>query len=1631
VNQKLEKKSSTVTWRLSLRLTLSFAILIGAMIGVAWLATVQSYRTERQFEDLSNENHDEQLARQILNYSNINARILMETFTTNDSNQLNVFLKRRDENSKIIDEMINEMSLSREAQGESDLVALIQKRREVYRTNYLAALNVLREGQPEQARTLMVATVLPELTQYHDAVNQYISFQRRRIDEIQAGHSAATAQARRQTLLLISILVLTAGGIAIFVAINTGRHIARRRLAEEAFQAAHRELEDRIAERTAELRAANQQLQQEIGTRRSIEEELRASEARYRQIVQTAEDMIYRLTPTGHLTFVNTAAAKMVGRPAEECVGMHFLTFTRHDFRARAFSFYREQIERKIPTTYLELPLLTDEHNELWVGQNVQLIIENDQVVSVQAVSRDVTQRKLVETQLLESEQRYRTLFESNPEPMWVYDEETLQFIAVNDAAVIQYGYSREEFLTMTIKEIRPDEDLSALANRRAHVVDGYGSYDDFRTWRHRRKDGTIIEVEITWHTLEFLGRPAKLVLAKDVTERTRAQRELQYQKIRFQQLLENAPIGILQVDLQDRILDANEAFRQMFQYSLDEIKGRNINQTIAPADLLAESEAISAATLSGERVSAEGLRRRQDGTLFPVQIFGTPIVVDDQPVGTFAIYVDLSERKFAEDALRASEQRHRDLFTFAPIGIYQSAPDGSIVTANRTMARILGYESVEELMKLNMGRDIYADPNERQRLIEAYDPRGCSSELELRWKKKDGTQIWIELTAHTVKRNGSVTHHYEGYVRDITERKRMEDERQVIAEIIQGVIRTADLSELLSLVHESISKTLYAENCFVALYDEETQMMRFPFWVDKLDPCPDPRPVGVGFSGYVLRTGKPMLVSPELTEEMSRRGEVEKSGSSSKSWLGVPLRTPMRTIGVLVVQHYQEENVYDDHDLEFLCSVGSQVALAIERKRAEEAIQESEERYHRLVELSPDAIVIHQDEKFAFVNSAAISLTGARDERELLGKSIFDVVTPEYSDMLRRRVATMYEGQSSPVVEIKGRRLDGVEVDCELASVPFVYRDRFAVLAVLRDIRDRKRAELALQEANQRALTDYERLVERIAALGQTLANERDLNSILRALREFTVLSVPCDGLVISLYDREKETRRAVYCWVDEHEVEPSDVKDVPVGDGMVGRAIKTSTVIIDNDFQRSMSSKRVIAVGDCEGDNRPQSALTAPMTVLGQTIGCVEVQSTEPVAYRQEHATAMRMAASLAASAIENVTLAEREQQKEEQLRQAQKMEAVGRLAGGVAHDFNNLLTAINGYSDLILCGMEVESPIKSRIQEIKKAGERAASLTRQLLAFSRKQMLQPRVLDLNTIITELDKMLRRLIGEDVLLETRLDARLGKVKADPGQIEQILMNLVVNARDALPVGGHVTIGTRNRHLDQTYIRGQEIVKPGRYVVLSVSDDGCGMNPDTQEKIFEPFFTTKEFGKGTGLGLSTVYGIVKQSEGSIWVYSELGKGTTFNIYLPRVDETAEIEEIPAQNQPVVAGRETILLVEDEQMVRDLSREVLEHYGYTVICAANGEEGLSICREFAGQIDLIITDVVMPRMSGRELAESAAFVRPDARILYMSGFTDDAIVRHGLLDEDFPFIQKPFSPELLASKTRELLDAKS
>ena len=382
----------------------------------------------------------------------------------------------------------------------------------------------------------------------------------------------------------------------------------------------------------------------------------------------------------------------------------------------------------------------------------------------------------------------------------------------------------------------------------------------------------------------------------------------------------------------------------------------------------------------------------------------------------------------------------------------------------------------------------------------------------------------------------------------------------------------------------------------------------------------------------------------------------------------------------------------------------------------------------------------------------------------------------------------------------------------------------------------------------------------------------------------------------------------------------------------------------------------------------------------------------------------------------------------QLEHQLRQSQKMEAVGLLAGGVAHDFNNILTAIFGYTDMLAEDLPPDSPGRADVKDIRTAAERAAALTRQLLAFSRQQVLEPVVLSPNALLQDFDKMLRRIISEDVVLTLALAGDVGNIRADAGQLEQVIMNLAVNARDAMPQGGKLLIETGNAELSEQYAELHQPVIPGQYVMIAVTDTGTGMTADVKARVFEPFFTTKQKGKGTGLGLSTVYGIVKQSDGYIWVYSEPGRGTTFKIYLPRVDARPHRASSP-RIHAILEGTETILLAEDDAMLRPLAAGLLTKLGYTVLAAEHSGEAVNVALHHRGPIHLLVTDVVMPGGSGRELARTLAEQRPDMKVLYISGYTDDAIVRHGMLEPGLSFLQKPFTPAVLARKVRDVLDA--
>ncbi len=885
--------------------------------------------------------------------------------------------------------------------------------------------------------------------------------------------------------------------------------------------------------------------------RRNAEQALAGLQELFRTVIEASPVPIAAVDLEGSVLVWNNAAQRVFGWSAGEVLGRPVPIVTEKA-QAGLQALRGEGITgleirgRKRDGTFVDLHLSTSPMRD-----------HQGNIYGVVQILEDITERKRAEDALRDSEERYRLLFASNPQPMWVYDLETLRFLEVNDAAVVHYGYSREEFLAMTIKDIRPPQDVHALLK---NVARAGGGIDKAGVWRHRKRDGSLIEVEITSHRVDFGGRRGELVLANDITERRRAEEALRESERRLSEVA---------------------AFNQR--------------------------------------------------------------VIDSSTVG---------------------------ISTF-------DAVTGQCMSANAVMAKIIG-GTIEQVRGLNFRQ---AEP----------------------WKKT-------------------------------------------------GLLETADRALLNG-----------------AEQRRETHV--------------------------VTSFGKDVWLDCSL----------------------VPFNIERRPHVLLMV-----------HDI-------------TERKRADDRLRESEEQFRLIAENVADLIAV----------------------LDLDGRRVYN--SPSYKTILG---------------DVEGAR----------GTVSFneIHPD------------DREKIKRIFEETVR-------------SGVGQR-------GEFRFLLKDGSIRFIESQGSVIR--DRE----------------------------GKVAKVVVVS---------RDVTGRKML----------------------------------------------------------------------EQQLLQAQKMEAIGQLAGGVAHDFNNLLTVINGYSHLILERLDPESPYRSPIVEIQKAGGRAASLTRQLLAFSRRQILAPQTIDLNAVVSDLEKMLRRLIGEDIILETNLYPNLGKVHADPGQIEQVIMNLVVNARDATPQGGRITIETSNVELGEEYVRTHHEVSPGRYVMLGVSDTGHGMDAETQTHIFEPFFTTKEKGKGTGLGLSTVYGIVRQSGGSIWAYSELGHGTVFKVYMPRIDEARERKEQEQINvAPARGGNETILITEDQDAVRLLVYETLKSKGYEVLEASGGEDALRIGRGHGKPIHLLVTDVVMPGMSGREVARNLEHLNPRMKVLYMSGYADDAIVRHGALEKGLSFIQKPFTPAALAHKVREVLD---
>ncbi len=817
----------------------------------------------------------------------------------------------------------------------------------------------------------------------------------------------------------------------------------------------------------------------------------------------------------------------------------------------------------------------------------------------------------------------------------------------------------------------------------------------------------------------------------------------------------------------------------------------------------------------------------------------------------------DITDRWRASQALQESEARYRSLVEQSNDAIYLLV-GRQFRFVNRRFQELLGVTAEEVAAPDFDFMELVAPQSrplieERERRIRSGEPVPLRYEFTAR--RRDGQEIELEASVSYIPFEGRLA--TQGVLRDITQRKRAEErllrrERylsclsRVARELLQAEDPERAFPKVLAYLGEAagVSRVYLFENHLDADGCLRTSQ-RFEWCAPGVEPQID-NPVlqnfpliEGGFRRWVEVLGRgEVLVGNVANFPESERPVLEAQGIQSILVLPVRVRGELYGfIGFDVCDRVQE---WEEAEIALLATAANDLGQALERRQATAALAESEARYRQLLELMPDAVVVHQDGRVQIVNRAGAVLLGYERAEELIGRTMIELVHPEDREKVRTRIQTILEeGRNLAPVEERLLRRDGTTVEVEVAAGPFSLGGRPAVLAVLRDIGARKRLE---------------------------------------------------------------------------------------------------------------------------------------------------------------------------------------------DQLRQSQKMEAVGRLAGGVAHDFNNLLTAISGYAEFILNGLAPEDPLRHDAESILKASERARTLTRQLLAFSRRQVMELKVADLNRILRDLGSMLRRIIGEDIEIVMNLSPDLGNVRVDPSQVEQVVINLVVNARDAMPMGGRLTLETMNVFLDEAYAEDHPYVRPGEYVLLSVSDTGIGMAPEVREHLFEPFFTTKGLGEGTGLGLATVYGIVKQSGGHIQVYSEVGHGTTFKLYFPRVYAQVEEPEEKAPPERLPEGSETVLVVEDNDMVRGLACRVLREQGYTVLEAKESLQALEIARGYGGYIHLLLTDVVMPQMSGRLLSETLQGMYPGLQTLYMSGYTDNVVVQHGILEPGLAFIQKPFTPGGLARKVREVLD---
>ena len=997
------------------------------------------------------------------------------------------------------------------------------------------------------------------------------------------------------------------------------------------------------------------------------------------------------------------------------------------------------------------------------------------------------------------------------------------------------------------------------------------------------------------------------------------AQEELRTSQTLLRAVFDGSLDALLLADDDGRYVDVNRAACQLFGRPREELLGSTAADLVTDAS---DPAARFSSLLEVGHMRGQFSLRRPDDTRV-VEFSAVANVVPG--LHLFALR-DATDRITAADTLRRSEARFRAMIEKGQDGITLLSGDVRTLYQSPAVERLLGY-SLDEAQ--TMSWHDFVDEEERPKLASALaclmEGPGATTSLEFQIRTRDGSTCWLELTATNRLDDPDIGAIVTNF-RDITERKRLEEEREGFFLLSIDLLCVGGTDGYFRQLNPAWEKTLG--------WSLEELCAR-P-WLDFVHPADHQATEREG-----MRLGEGRVVV-----QFENRYRCKDGSYRWLKWAAIPA---------------SDGRIYAcAHDV-----TSARVAARRDRLLFRE---------NPVPMLLVDAATLG----FLEVNDAAVERYGHEPEA-FLATTLHELVVDGQED-LEAGLRGLLETRTT-FAEHRFRTKSGEVLDVHVTWRRMDVGDRDAILGVVMDVTAAKRFE------RERA-----RHIEQLRLLELSVSRLNDIVIITDA----EPLSEPGPRIVfvneafehITGYSREEAIGKTPRM-LQGPQTDPTTLARLRAA---LERAEPTREELIN------------------------YSKTGAPYWIE------IDVSPVRDEAGKLTHFVAIER------DITERHRAREALRQSDERLRQAQKMEAIGNLAGGIAHDFNNLLTVILSHTSLIVEDLPVADPLRAEIMEVHQAGVRATGLTRQLLAFSRKQVLEPQVVDVNVVLRDVEKMLVRVLGEDIELALHTSAEVGKVFVDPSQLEQVIVNLIVNARDAMPDGGNITIETSNIRLDDVYATAHGGAAAGSYVLLTVSDTGIGMDRATRERIFEPFFTTKEPGKGTGLGLSTVYGIVQQSGGHIWAYSEPGYGTTFKIYLPRTDRVRESMVPRSQDDPVLGGTETVLVVEDEAPVRRIVRNILRKAGYHVLEAQNGGEAFLLCEKFRGTIHLLLTDVVMPHMSGRELAERLVELRPQMKVLYMSGYTEDTTVHHGVLNAGVQFLPKPLLPEALLKKVRAVLD---